>query len=113
MNKKLAILAIGIAISIIFGGFNSSVLFGTDYLTSKIGYTYSVAEAPDWWDCNWSYSKKIIIHHEYVESDQTNFPVLIYNSSDNDLAGYAQADGDDILFVDRWNSTQYDHEIEK
>jgi hypothetical protein len=39
--------------------------------------------------------------------------VLLYRSSDAELATYAQDDGDDIVFVDRYNVTQYKHEIEK
>ena len=113
MRKKLAILAIAISVSIILGGFNSIVIFTTDYLTTKIGYNYSTYGPFDWWDCNWSYAKKIIIHHEYIEADQTNFPVLIYRQTDSDLRDYAQSDGDDIAFVNEHNTTQLDHEIEQ
>lgn len=113
MNKKLAIIAIACAISIVLGGFNSSILFGTQYLSTSEGYTYTVGEAVTWWNCNWSYCKKITIDHTKVASDQTDFPVLLYESTDADLAAHAQDDGDDIAFVDSFNTTQYDHEIEK
>jgi hypothetical protein len=113
VNKKLAIIAIACAISIVLGGYNSSILFGTQYLGTKEGYSFIVGEALEWWDCNWSYVKKITIDHTKVQSDQTNFPVLLYESTDSDLASYAQADGGDIVFVDSFNLTQYDHELEK
>jgi hypothetical protein len=69
--------------------------------------------AEDWWDTGWSYRKLITIDSSMVNSDLTNFLVLIYTSSDSDLASHAQNDGDDIFFVDQNNITKYDHEIEK
>ena len=112
MNKKLAVLSIACTVLIVLGSLNTTFFYSTDYLTSKIGYSYSVLAALDWWDCNWSYCKKIIIDHTKVDADLTNFPVLIYNSSDTDLRDHAQTDGDDIAFVSNDNLTQYDHEIE-
>ena len=112
MRKKLVILAIGIAICIILGGYNSPFLFGTQYLDDREGYTFEVGDEVAWYDCNWSYAKKITIHHEYVDDNVQYFPVLIYNESDSDLAGNAQPDGDDIMFTDAYNLTQLDHELE-
>ena len=113
MNKKLAILAIACTVFIILGSIDTTVLFGTQYLTTQGGYFYTVGEAVSWWNCNWSYAKKITIDHTKVQSSQTNFPVLLYESSDADLAAHAQSDGGDIVFVDSFNLTQYDHELEK
>ena len=76
MNKKLAIIAIACVVSILFGGLNNSILFGTQYLTTKEGYSYTIGESVAWWDCNWSYCKKITIDHTKVESDQTNFSLF-------------------------------------
>ena len=113
MNKKLTFLAVAITVMIILGGLETTmILYGTEYMTTKPGYSFSVSSGEDWWNCNWSYCKKITIDHTKVEADQTNFPVLINTSSDSDLAAYAQADGDDIVFIDSYNSTQYKHEIE-
>ena len=103
MNKKLAVLSIACTVLIVLGSLNTTFFYSTDYLTSKIGYSYSVLAALDWWDCNWSYCKKIIIDHTKVDADLTNFPVLIYNSSDTDLRDHAQTDGDDIAFVSNDN----------
>ena len=113
MNKKLAVLAVACTILILLSGYRSSVLFGTEYVNSKSGYNFSVSAAANWWDCNWSYFKEIIIDHTKVQESQTGFPVLIYRSSDSELATYAQSDGDDIAFVNQYNTTQYKHEIEK
>ncbi|MCK5161790.1 MAG: DUF2341 domain-containing protein, partial [Candidatus Aureabacteria bacterium] len=61
----------------------------------------------------WSYRKQITISSSMVSNtDQTDFPVLIYRASDSDLASNAQADGDDIIFT-LSNGTKLSHEIEK
>jgi len=113
VNKKLAIIAVICTASIILGGINTSMLYGTSFLESKPGYSFAVSDAADWWNCSWSYCKRIAIDHTKVQSDQTDFPVLLYRSSDSDLATYAQSDGDDIAFVNEHNSTQHEHEIEE
>ncbi|MCK5161884.1 MAG: DUF2341 domain-containing protein, partial [Candidatus Aureabacteria bacterium] len=62
---------------------------------------------------SWSYRKQITISNSMVSNtDQTNFPVLIYRASDADLASGAQSDGDDIVFT-LSNGTKLSHEIEK
>ena len=113
MNKKLVALALGLTVLIMLGGIQTSFLYGTTFLNMKPGYTFSVAATSAWWDCNWSYAKKITIDHTKVQADQTNFPVLLYEGSDADLADYAQDNGNDIVFVDQWNLSQYNHELEK
>ena len=113
MNKKLAIIAVATTVLIILGGFNSTMFYTTQYLTSQQGYSFSVSSAVSWWDCNWSYCKKITIDHTKVQASQSNYPVLLHRDADADLATYAQSDGDDICFVDRYNTTKYPHEIEE
>ncbi|MEM4258130.1 MAG: DUF2341 domain-containing protein [Candidatus Thermoplasmatota archaeon] len=113
MNKKLAILSVAIVICLILGGFQGTYFFGTQFLDTRSGYSYVAGEPLTWWDCNWSYCKKIVIDHTKVAEEQTNFPVLLYRSADSDLAQYAQDDGDDIVFVDWMNRTVQPHEIEK
>lgn len=74
------------------------------------GFDY---ESSTWWDSGWDYRKLITINSSQVEVDLENFPVLVYNASDSDLASRAQDDGDDIAFVlYSDNSTQLNHEIE-
>ena len=70
-------------------------------------------EGSTWWNASWGYRKLIIINSSQVDADLTNFPILVYNSSDSDLAAHAQSDGDDIAFVlYSDDSTQLNHEIE-
>jgi hypothetical protein len=56
--------------------------------------------ADPWYNTNWNYRKEITINHSMVQSDLTDFTVLISFASDVDLAAYAQPDGDDIVFTD-------------
>ncbi|UCF12611.1 MAG: DUF2341 domain-containing protein [Thermoplasmatales archaeon] len=70
-------------------------------------------EDSTWWNANWGNRKLITINSSQVNTDLTNFPILVYNSSDSDLATHAQSDGDDIAFVlYSDNTTQLNHEIE-
>ena len=67
----------------------------------------------NWWDDTWPYRKLITIDSSLIDSDQLNFPFLVYISSDSDLKDNAQEDGDDILFVlHSDNITKLNHEIE-
>jgi len=113
MNKKLMIIAVATTVMLIFGGISTNYLYGTQYMESKSGYSYTISAAVDWWDCNWSYCKEIRIDHTKVQSDQSNYPVLLRRDSDSDLAAHAQDDGDDIVFVDSSNATVFPHEIEE
>lgn len=66
----------------------------------------------DWYNSNWRKRRSIVIDHTKVESDFTDFPVLISIPSDASLASLAQDDGDDILFTLEDGSTKLSHEIE-
>ena len=79
-------------------------------------YRYSndnVSWGKNWWNPSWKYRKLITIDSSKVAADHTNFPVLIYEINDNDLAANTQIDGDDIAFVlyDD-NNTKLNHEIQ-
>ena len=63
-----------------------------------------------WWNSNWNHKKEITINHSLVEATLTNFPICI-NITDSDLTA-AQADGDDICFLNSAEDTQLNHEIE-
>ncbi|UCF12668.1 MAG: DUF2341 domain-containing protein, partial [Thermoplasmatales archaeon] len=65
-----------------------------------------------WWDDDWPYRKLITIDHNQVDSNQNNFPVLIYSPTDSDLSNHAQNDGDDITFILYSDTTKLNHEIE-
>lgn len=77
-------------------------------------YEPKVAEA-GWYATGgtWVYRKVITINSGKVEgtSDLASFPILV-DLTDADLATYAQADGDDILFTSSDGTTKLDHEIE-
>lgn len=47
----------------------------------------------------WQYRKMVTIDHSQIVGPLSNFPVYI-QAVDNDLKNHAQADGDDILFMD-------------
>jgi len=63
-----------------------------------------------WWNDNWSYRKAIVINSNYVTGDLTDFPALI-SLIDTNLGAHAQADGDDIVFIDD-EGKKLSHEIE-
>ncbi len=59
----------------------------------------------------WQYRKKILIDHNKVDGNLTNFPVLIY-LEDSDLNLYANSDGNDIIFTSKDGRTKLKREIE-
>jgi len=66
----------------------------------------------DPFNSNWMYKKQITIDHILVDGDLENFPVL-FSTTDVDLRDKAQADGDDILFMnDEGVADRLFHEIE-
>jgi len=69
------------------------------------------SSSSQWWNHSWMYRKEINIDHVKVDADLVNFPVLINLNSDSDLSAYAQSDGDDIVFTDKY-SNKLNHEIE-
>ncbi|MDE2588513.1 MAG: DUF2341 domain-containing protein, partial [Patescibacteria group bacterium] len=66
-----------------------------------------------WYNNSWTYRQKITINHISVPASQTNFPLLVYFSSNGTLAANAQSSGNDILFTDATGTTKINHEIEK
>jgi hypothetical protein len=71
------------------------------------------AAGENWWNADWRSRKLVTVSSAYITGDVTNFPALVYRSTDSDLASHAQNDGDDIAFV-LWsdNTTQLNHELE-
>lgn len=66
----------------------------------------------EWYNDSWNYKKKITINGSLINHTVANFPFLVYNSSDTDLATYAQADGGDIIFVDSTETTKFAHDLD-
>jgi len=50
------------------------------------------------------FAKPIVISHEYVDQDLTNFPLLVEFSGDADIGGAALSDGADIRFANATGS---------
>ena len=63
-----------------------------------------------WWNTDWNYYRVITIESDYIDTDLTNFPILVNIS---DAIGDKCDDGDSIRFLDTDNSTEYFYEIEK
>jgi len=67
----------------------------------------------DPFEFGWQYRKEITISPDNIDSDLSNFPVLI-SITDNDLEDKAQSDGDDILFMDNRNiAIKLSHQMEQ
>jgi len=84
------------------------------YWTRKVfGFKTQPMMVFDPFDEGWLYRKKITINHSQVAGDLSDFPVLI-SIVDFDLASKAQADGDDVLFMDgNGIAKRLFHEIER
>ena len=63
-----------------------------------------------WWNSAWTYRENITISSSLIDSDLTNFPILV-NITSNNLSSKAQSDGDDIVFTNA-SGTKLNHEIE-
>jgi len=97
--------------------YNGNIISGVENVTLWYRYSSDNATwngtAENWWNNSWSSRKLLTINSSQVDEDLTNFPILVYESSDSDLASRAQSDGDDIVFIlHSDNSTQLNHEIE-
>jgi hypothetical protein len=106
MNDKKLVLTISIILLLVI--FFPLVTSQIDRQTHPLPLDNS-----NWWNTSWPYRKLITIDHTQVNSPLTNFPVLIYRSSDADVATKAQINGQDILFIlYSDNTTKLNHEIE-
>lgn len=79
-----------------------------------IGVLWSCAANAAWTvdSLTYNYRKEITIDHTYVDSDLTDFPVLIKITSDSDIGGIANADGYDVRFTSSDGSTLLKYERE-
>jgi len=65
-----------------------------------------------WWNTSWQYRKPITIDSSKIDSDLTDFPVLVKLNSSNIDYSKTQDSGQDIRFVAWDNTTELDYEIE-
>lgn len=93
------------------GSGNLALATDTGYYINK---TFSIVNGTAecaWYDENWHERNKIIINHEKVIGNLTDFPVMI-KIRDKDIKDNAQTDADDIVFTSADKVTKLDHEIE-
>ncbi|QEF96413.1 hypothetical protein Mal15_04410 [Stieleria maiorica] len=80
--------------------------------TINVAAANDAPEIADWYHSDWGYRKEILVGAGQVSADLVGFPLLVHLNSDADLASFAQADADDILFTAGDGTTQLAHEVE-
>jgi MSHA biogenesis protein MshQ len=90
--------------------FNTSWGGGTVLLSADLVHVIPFTPA-GWYSSNWLKRKKTTINPSKVSGSLTDFPVLI-SIADLRLQGYAQSNGNDILFTSSDGTTKLAHEIE-
>ncbi|UCE73247.1 MAG: DUF2341 domain-containing protein [Methanomassiliicoccales archaeon] len=83
----------------------------TEYNNQNDTSTFYNITDEEFFNDRWLYRKNITINSSQVESDLTNFPVLI-SITDSDLANKANIDGNDIYFTKSDGTTRLNHEVE-
>jgi len=130
MIPLLTLIVVGIIVTIIsllaywkVIDFKKAIVVATALILAGAGIQFlplpnpPTPPAASTWYSGFTYRKLITINHSQVSSDPspdnlTNFPVLVYISSDSYLKAHAQTDGDDIVFVAMDNETKYNSEKE-
>jgi len=82
-------------------------------LTSLFLPAQRAEASPGWWNTDWQYRMKLTIDDTKVGSNLSGFPVLIVLTSSNFDFADAQANGEDIRFVDSDDLTLLNHETEE
>lgn len=99
--------------SVILCTFLAAMFFPLAQSQIKNPNTISSRGNLNWWNGQWLNRKLITIDHTLVSADLTNFPVLISEPTDPNLATAAQPNGHDIVFISyNDNATKLNHEIE-
>lgn len=106
-NHKKKIIAIMLLITFLATMFSPLVL---SQITTR---QTTLLSDGNWWNTQWPYRKLITIDHTKVSSDLVNYPMLLAEALDPDLAAATQPNGQDIVFI-RYadNTTVLNHEIE-
>ena len=87
-----------------------SVAYAFVFEIGTISVTQTIKKA--WYDQNWQYRKQITIDYTKVSANLIDFPVLINQNTDTNLASHARSDGWDIVFTSSNKKTKLNHEIE-
>ncbi|MCS7469466.1 DUF2341 domain-containing protein, partial [Stieleria sp. ICT_E10.1] len=88
---------------------------GTSNTAQKTINVTAANDAPEiagWFHSDWGSRKEILVSAGQVSEDLVGFPLLVHLGTDADLAAFAQADADDILFTAGDGTTQLAHEVE-
>ncbi|MHA1290653.1 MAG: DUF2341 domain-containing protein, partial [Candidatus Thorarchaeota archaeon] len=102
-RKSLKIISVILAILL--------ALFGSSQLYFSVKEPEPPARATSWLT-GWSYRKKITIDNTNIDSDLSDFPLLVKISSDSDIGDEARSDGYDIRFTSDDGSTLLSYERE-
>lgn len=69
-----------------------------------------------YWNSSWSYKRNITINHNYINTNLTNFPVIIpggdFGTIIDLIKNHCRTDGMDIAFTDSTETIQLYHELE-
>jgi len=118
IQRQTAIKSISDSISQYLIDYRGKIPLGIDSDLKMIGTAASncsitcgdVEETANWYNPDWFYRKKITIDYSKVETDLTDFPVMV-SITDNNLSDKAQSNGNYILFASS-DGSKLDHEIE-
>jgi hypothetical protein len=106
MTKSLKRISLFVALSLLL----YSVAYAFVYQTETQSVTQTINKA--WYNSNWQYRKQITINYTKVSANLTDFPILISQSNDADIASHARNDGWDIVFTSSDRKTKLNHELE-
>lgn len=67
--------------------------------------------AQGWFDPDWQYRKRLVIHAVDVSGDLTDFPLLVSVDTDSDLAAHAQR-REELVFTTSNGQSKLAHEVE-
>ena len=90
-----------------------------DIVVKPSAYNFSHANAArhlyildPWWNTSWGYFKVATLNQTMINQTigDVHYTVL-FETTDTDFANSSQADGDDIVFVNSANTTQYPHQL--
>jgi len=97
----------------------SAAWINTSFQNLDSPTTFARFESPKGVLSTWQHRKKITINSSLVENTLSEFPFLVFNSSDSNLSTNALASGNDIIFLNTsidWTTgtwrNKIDHEIE-
>jgi parallel beta-helix repeat protein len=93
------------------GTIDSITVIATSQTDNTVNGSFGcTAQVSSWWNRNWPYRKEIVINHNNVVGNLTNFSVLI-DITDNGLRSHAQGNGHDIVFTDN-SGSKLNHQTE-